>query len=257
MKRIVLYLFLIATITCSAADVERLTVEYQLLSLDRADAESPFEQFMMLSIGENMSKFYWVPSLSVRQRNIRVFRGIDTYTVYKNYPSKDKLTFWGEICKIPYVYEEPLPEFDWNIEDGDTVVCGYNCQKAQTTFRGRTWIVWFTLDLPYSEGPWKLCGLPGLILKAYDTEECFSFTAIEVKKGESAEISVDIKKCKKSSPQAFEKEMKALAKDPTQYNLDIGKGWTDPNALITNGVPKKFHIDPWVPNLIEYFEDGK
>lgn len=257
MKNIVLFLCVLVSIPCSAAYIERLTVEYQTLSLDRTDSKHPHEQFMMLSIGDDMSSFHWVPRKELREGNVKMYNGFDMYAVYKNYPSKDNLTFWGEICKVPYTYEESLPTFDWDIQDGDSVICGYNCQKAQATFRGRTWIVWFTIDLPYSEGPWKLCGLPGLILKAYDTKECFSFNAIEIKKGNSKEIEVDLKKTKKSSPELFAKEIKTFAKDPTQYHLDLGKGWTNPNSVTVNGVPQTFHIDPWTPNLMEYFDNGE
>ena len=73
--------------------------------------------------------------------------------------------------------------FDWQLMEGDTLVCEYPCKKAQTRFRGRTWTVWYTLDLPYSDGPWKLCGLPGLILYAQDNEGKFIFNCIGIEKG--------------------------------------------------------------------------
>ena len=38
--------------------------------------------------------------------------------------------------------------------------------------------VWFTRDIPISTGPWKFAGLPGIILKATDTEQNFSFECI-------------------------------------------------------------------------------
>ena len=63
----------------------------------------------------------------------------------------------------------------WKLEDGDTTIVEYACHKATTHFKGRTWHVWYAPDIPISEGPWKLSGLPGLILAAKDSEGLFSF----------------------------------------------------------------------------------
>jgi hypothetical protein len=80
--------------------------------------------------------------------------------------------------------------FGWQLQDGDSIVCSYPCHKAVTTFRGRTWTVWYTLDLPYSDGPWKFCGLPGLVLHAYDSEGKFRFNCIGIEKGDGHEIKM-------------------------------------------------------------------
>lgn len=57
-------------------------------------------------------------------------------------------------------------EISWKIENVFREIAGYHCQKATGSFRGRTYIAWFTRDVPVSYGPWKLFGLPGLIVKA-------------------------------------------------------------------------------------------
>lgn len=49
---------------------------------------------------------------------------------------------------------------------------------AIAKFKGRTWIAWYTEDIPIDNGPWKLSGLPGLILKAHDSENDYGFTAV-------------------------------------------------------------------------------
>ena len=45
-------------------------------------------------------------------------------------------------------------------------------------------MVWYTLSLPYSDGPWKFCGLPGLILHAKDSENKFVFDCVGIEKGD-------------------------------------------------------------------------
>jgi len=69
----------------------------------------------------------------------------------------------------------------WNIFNSFKIIKGIQCQKAVCKFRGRTYEAWFTKSIPYSLGPWKLGGLPGLVIEARDikNEVIFGFTGIE------------------------------------------------------------------------------
>lgn len=75
--------------------------------------------------------------------------------------------------------KEPITQ-DWTITEDTLTVLNYPCQKATTKFRGRNYSAWFTLDIPIGDGPWKLCGLPGMILKAEDANGIFHFQAIGI-----------------------------------------------------------------------------
>ncbi len=82
----------------------------------------------------------------------------------------------------PWQYTEPIPTLEWTLlPEENRQVAGYACFGAVTEFRGRTWKAWYTPKLPFRAGPWKLSGLPGLILHAEDTEGCYSFSAIEIR----------------------------------------------------------------------------
>ncbi|MFC2651213.1 GLPGLI family protein [Alloprevotella tannerae] len=104
--------------------------------------------------------------------------------VYKHIPAEGKLTF-ATYHVDWFKYSEPIPALQWKIEGKDSVIAGYHCQAATTSLRGRQWRAWFTLDIPVSDGPWKLCGLPGLILRATDEQgyfdfDCTGITSIEI-----------------------------------------------------------------------------
>lgn len=77
-------------------------------------------------------------------------------------------------------YDEPLTEMEWQISDSTATILGYECVLASTDYHGRRWQAWFTPEVPVPFGPWKLRGLPGLILKATaDNGYSFLATGIE------------------------------------------------------------------------------
>lgn len=91
--------------------------------------------------------------------------------------------------------DEVLSPQDWEITEDTLTVLNYLCQRAETTFRGRNYIAWFTLDIPVNDGPWKLYGLPGMILKAEDSQGMFKFEAIGINQAsdEKIELPSDLK----------------------------------------------------------------
>lgn len=99
--------------------------------------------------------------------------------IYKNQPETGKYLCYDEIAQC-FRYEDGLPQIEWQVEEEARTILGYTCQKATGTLYGREWTVWFTMDIPVSEGPWLLSGLPGLILEATDSEGLFHFSAIEL-----------------------------------------------------------------------------
>lgn len=75
---------------------------------------------------------------------------------------------------LSIAYDEPAPHLEWKMLPETEMIGEYPCMTATTSFRGREWKVWFTPELPVNFGPWKLDGLPGLILKVQDSRGDFS-----------------------------------------------------------------------------------
>lgn len=91
--------------------------------------------------------------------------------------TKDCLTHYNRFGEDYGYYTEPLNEIQWTIvEDSTATVLGYECVMAESDYHGRHWKAWFAPELPMPFGPWKLHGLPGLILKA-EANGGFSFAA--------------------------------------------------------------------------------
>ena len=108
---------------------------------------------------------------------IKPLNKIDLY-----YFKKDSLvlnyTEW--LGKEEVLIKDELPRIDWVITNETKQINKFLAYKATGDFRGRKWISWFTPDLPYSFGPWKLNGLPGVILLAYDSEQRYSYQLVEI-----------------------------------------------------------------------------
>ena len=95
--------------------------------------------------------------------------------IYRNL-EQGKFTTYSTVVGTHYLITEDVVIPEWTMyEDSTITVLGMECKKATTNFRGRYWEVWYAEELPISQGPWKLCGLPGMILKA----NCPKFMLIE------------------------------------------------------------------------------
>lgn len=157
-------------------------VRYQLTYIiDTSFPNNPQEDEMVLLIGKKSSIYL---SKSMIDFNTRL-----TAYFQKNPEMLHKTAqtvFWAEpycfevnklksqiisqtlLNGIYYLVDEQIPDINWTITDSSKQIGSFLCQKAMTHFRGRDYEAWFTTQLPFTTGPWKLNGLPGLILEAQD-----------------------------------------------------------------------------------------
>jgi len=80
-------------------------------------------------------------------------------------------------------YTEPWPLMKWTLGKETQTILGHRCQKATCRFRGRDFVAWFAADIPIKGGPWKFGGLPGCILKVYDTQKIYVWEAVAIERG--------------------------------------------------------------------------
>ncbi|MGP1560305.1 MAG: GLPGLI family protein [Prevotella intermedia] len=162
---------------------------------------------MQLEVGEKVSYFYsatrraYMENLlkSLDGRSVQIqgsnpARGNLSMDFYRGYPT-GKSTYLDEVLGEKFRITEPLEQPKWDIiADSTKQILNYDCQMARCTFKGRTWTVWFAADIPLDNGPWKLCGLPGLILRAYDAKQQYIFDCVGMKQaGEGENITYDSK----------------------------------------------------------------
>lgn len=103
------------------------------------------------------------------------------YRIYKNLPS-EYLTFTNRVDPNRLKYTEPLNNIQWELTEETTKIKNYTAQKATCEYGGRKWVAWFTPEIPYSDGPYKFHGLPGLILEMHDTKNHYVFNLISIVK---------------------------------------------------------------------------
>ncbi|MBD5366791.1 MAG: GLPGLI family protein [Bacteroides sp.] len=105
-------------------------------------------------------------------------RRATTFNVYKS-PLTGSITVIdmpGGPDNIYLRYTVPMDDLTWEAGDSTATILGYECQNATATYHGRRWTAWFAPDIPVSDGPWQLYGLPGLIMMAESDGGEYRFT---------------------------------------------------------------------------------
>lgn len=126
-----------------------------------------------------------IPGLKGRKVRMKPANIIDLYYLKRDNPV---LSFTQKLGKIDVLVKDVLPKIEWVISNESKQIDRFLAYKATGTFRGREWIAWFTPDLPYPYGPWKLNGLPGVILSVHDSEQRYAYKLVEVSSEEDLKI---------------------------------------------------------------------
>ena len=188
MKKIVTTLIAISLSTlCFAQNQDKVLarVSYNFTHVrDTTQKNDPYTENMLLVIGKNAS-IYTSYDRILRELSLdkpsrtAPFKPVTRIDYY--YFAKENEFYTREKIITEYMAKEVAPKINWKITKDTASFSGVHCQKATTYFKGRNWIAWFAPDLPFQSGPWKLNGLPGLIIDAYDDkgDVKFQFSGID------------------------------------------------------------------------------
>lgn len=199
MKHIFSLIFIAFAVTAHAqqhAEIEVSYTEYQP-NMRTGQKDGTSHQYILLARGD-YSKFFsprteYLDSLnstpegkSKYQEMARsaylggkiedIPRADGSYYVVKS-ATDNKLYYYDKVSTERFCYEEDTPQLNWVVGDSTKTILGYECFLASADYHGRKWIVWFSPEIPVAAGPWKLQGVPGLILEASTEDGLYRFVA--------------------------------------------------------------------------------
>nr|WP_320039099.1 GLPGLI family protein [uncultured Bacteroides sp.] len=277
MNRIfIIVVFLFMKISCfpqQSIDSAYLKITYLEDFVRNADnlSKKSYDE-LVLNIGEYSSEFYSLREDRVMQIRDSVlaaggngFQAYEAYAdlprsrqkfrLYKNLYSDNKLIYIDEVdANLYYKYNEIIEKPVWTFLQEKKEIQGYACQKAKTKFKGREWAAWFTTEIPVSDGPWKLCGLPGLILDAVDSDSLYHFYCVGVNKlSKKKPIKIFKTKYVACDKKEFYSAMKQMYEQPLEFFKRFGL--ISAKAIDANGRPAKLPVRKYVD--LEVLESAK
>lgn len=242
----------------------------QLMSHDPSDPEGAVDvNFVMLSVGATraIAQDYAAYQLdSVRmiadadEELLREYEDQILKTQFFLDPKVEQnaetqtLTIHDVIIPEYFYYSEDFMSA-WELGAETREIAGYQCSLATIEYGGRNWRVWFTEELPVPFGPWKLAGLPGLILGAEDESGEVAFELAELRSAEGVlppmEVTRDMTKTDRES---FVERKNEIAPDPLS-NMDvraisqarITKNPDGSKSISFNGVPIRVNPNGYIP----------
>ncbi|MCQ6958992.1 GLPGLI family protein [Mucilaginibacter aquariorum] len=265
MKRLLLSFAFLLLLTINSvaqkADVAIGKATYEFIHVrDTANRDKPYKETMALILGRNASAYRSITKQQQEEMlanqianqvksatdpnhlNLTITgSGVVSSEEYYQYTNDKKLYTEEQIVNY-YLVEEPLPVIKWIILKDTLSIGALHCQKATGHFKGRDYEAWFCTDLPFHAGPWKLNGLPGLIIEAWDTkkEVIFKFNSFEDISNLNQTISPPVDDIK-TTPQDLARLKEARAKDPAGFNKASRGGSTGKRRGIATAMD---NIDP-------------
>ncbi len=99
--------------------------------------------------------------------------------IYKNY---NQNTIYNDdgIFNQKFFVKDTLNNMKWELSHETKNILEQKCLSASTIFRGRKYLAFYSISIPFSNGPWKFGGLPGLILEIKSTDNIYKYSASKI-----------------------------------------------------------------------------
>jgi GLPGLI family protein len=191
MKKLTLTLslcFVIASSMAQQADKVIARVKYNFTHVrDTNQRNNPYTEQMLLLLGKNATIYTSLDKIDrdldlarARKAPSAPFKPVNNVDLYF-FVKEDKLIARERFMNAYYLVDEKPETINWKITKNKLAIHGISCLQATAEFRGRNWTVWYAPNLPFQSGPWKLNGLPGLIIQAEDErkEVIFEFAGLD------------------------------------------------------------------------------
>lgn len=237
-----------AAMTAMAQTKADIEVSYTAMSPNFKNGEVDVKNQYVLLANAKESKFFspiseWVDSINSTPDGASKFQEMGRAAAMKgdwdNIPrrggsyyvvkslAKNKMRIYDVIGAVNKLYYDETPdEWIWEITDSTKNILGYECIKASTDYHGRRWEAWFAPEIPVQNGPWKLEGLPGLILEASADGGKYTFTATGIQETTKPIIPVyRTDEYEKTDRKGFYKSKRAFIDNPLgSINSQLGGG---------------------------------
>lgn len=220
---------------------------------DSSDPSLTVKQNMVLFIGQTVSAFSGLDRAILEKSfksNLKEFENyngntrLGITTVFYNYVT-DKRFIINDYQLKEYLIDDTI-NIKWNILDSLKNIKGIDCQKAIGKFKGRIYEVWFTNIIPFSSGPWKLGGLPGLILDVRDTKNEVIISLIGIEQLINNQYLIELPKNSIKLTKVEHKRLKEeIANDPIEYLNKMMPGVT----LVSRGGVEPVNSSPLIKQL--------
>lgn len=82
---------------------------------------------------------------------------------------------YGDSGNFIGIVSENIPELNWKLISEEKIISNIICKKAELSYSGRIYEIWYTEDIPTKFGPWKFNNLPGLIVNMKTIDNKITF----------------------------------------------------------------------------------
>ncbi|WP_373705003.1 GLPGLI family protein [Porphyromonas loveana] len=200
-------------------------------SCEEAGQSQPHDLYLMLQVGYNVTScmdyaLYQLDSVNhaptstneEKEQKWRAYlQNADFFDPVVQRPIGGDMTVYDQLAVEQYRYNEPLSALMWEMGEATDSIAGYLCQEAFCDYGGHRWRVMFAPEIAVDAGPWKLCGLPGMVMRAEAADKSHVFELISLQQSSAGIYQPETKSTIATARDEFVKNKNIYEQNPDAF----------------------------------------